>query len=134
MIYNVRMVAPHVTEFSPVQAETLADAAGNFLGENLKKSLFVRPCNAGRTDGETSYFARLEVQGEGAVTARYFFSGIGRHGGIVTRDPRERSSLAKVERDLGLAPGSLTECEWEGEEPADVAWERKMGRLPANAS
>jgi hypothetical protein len=128
MIFNLRMTRPTVTSFVTVEASELSTAACNFLGKNTSKALFVRPENAGRDDGDTSYFAQIEVEGVGEVTARYFFGGIGRHGGITTWNPNERKSLADVERSLGLADGSLTECDWEGEESADDAWKRERSK------
>ena len=125
MIFNLRITSPKATDFVRVKAETLADAACNFLGENTDKAFFVRPANAGRQDGDTSYFALVEIEGVGTVMARYFRGGIGRTGGVKPpRNPLERDSIAAVERDLGMAPGALTETEWEGEESAAAAWER----------
>lgn len=132
MIYTLRLSAPRATDFVEVEAETLADAACDLLGKNMDKAFFVRPDNAGRGDGDTTYFANVEVQGHGTVTARYFYGGIGRKGGVKPpRNPLERDSIAEVERDLGLEMGDLTATEWQGEESADSAWERKMGRQAA---
>lgn len=133
MSYTLRISAPRTTDFVKIVAfETLADAACDLLGKNLDKAFFVRPSNAGRDDGDTTYFAIVEIQGGGSVVARFFSGGIGRKGGV--KPPRnllERGSIAEVERDLGLEPGDLTATDWEGEESSDSAWERKMGRKAA---
>ena len=132
MNYTLRLIAPRQTNFFSVEAETLADAACDLLGRHKDKAFFVRPDNAGREDGDTTYFANVEIQGHGSVTARYFSGGIGRKGGVKPpRNPLERDSIAEVERDLGLEHGDLTATDWEGEESADSAWERKMGRQAA---
>ena len=133
MQFKIRSLRPHVTPFTAVEADTLAEAAGDFLAENRAKALFVRPANAGRADGDTTYFAVLEVEGEGEFVARYFYGGIGRQGGIKPKNPNERDSIAAVERDLGLKPGDISDVEWVGEESPDHAWDRKMGRSPEMA-
>ncbi|WP_139222977.1 hypothetical protein [Paracidovorax wautersii] len=126
MKYQLRFLLPFETSFVEVEGEDLADAACSLLGLHLKRALFIRPADAGRSDGDTSYFAQMECEGEGAFTARYFFGGIGRSGGVKPlRNPLQCSSVAEVEMRLGLEPGSL-DCEWMGEESAEDAWNRKQ--------
>lgn len=125
------MLAPQITGFVIVQAETLADAACAFLSDHLGQALFVRPINDSQTHGDTTYFARVDIRGEGEMTARYFYGGIGRYGGIrhiKHINPNERANLTDVERDLGLEQGDLTDCEWQGEESVAQAAERKKSR------
>lgn len=130
MKFELRFLLPFETPFIEVSGEDIADAACSLLGLNLKRALFVRPEDAGRTDGDTSYFAQMECKGGESFTARYFFGGIGRSGGLKPLpNPLQCSSIAEVERRLGLQPGDL-DCEWVGEESAKDAWTRKMTPLP----
>ena len=128
MKYNIRFLLPVATEFKEISAESMAEACCTHLGKNRSKSLFVKPKNAGRSDGDTSYFAIMQVEGESnSFVVRYFFGGIGRHGGVKPpQDPSERFTLAEVERDFGLNAGHITDTEWDGEESAVDAWNQKL--------
>lgn len=126
-MFNIRFLAPKASAFVPVPGLDVADAVGNFLEKRLDQCLFVRPENGSGSESETGYYALVEVEGHGDLVGRHFYSGIGRKGGVVRKNPRERRSLAEVERDLGLAAGFLSETEWVGEESSDEAWQRKFG-------
>lgn len=130
MKYHIRF-KHSASNFQPLEAESVAEAACIFLEKNCSKALFVRPENAGRTDGETSFFAVVDIQGEGEFLTRYFTGCIGRTGGIKPpKNPNERLSLAAVERDLGLSAGDIEQAEWEGEESVEDAWNRQRGYWP----
>lgn len=126
MLFNLRIKQSSDTAFTPVEGFDLADAACTFLGENLKLALFVTPQNAGRDDGDTTYLALVEVEGSATVCARCFYGGISRVGGVKVRNPRERTSISAIELEFGWQPGSLTECDWDGEESAFEALTRKI--------
>lgn len=127
MTYQARLLAPKASAFHPVSGSDVGDAASNFLGSRLDQALFVRPENYDSEDGETAYFAMVEVEGAEPVCVRYFYSGIGRKGGVQDkRHPNERASLAEVERSLGLESGFLSGANWRGEETAEEAWQRKF--------
>lgn len=133
MKFQLRFLLPFETPLVEVEGTDLADAACSLLGLHLKRALFVRPDDAGRTDGDTSYFAQMECEEEASFTARYFYGGIGRSGGVKPpRNPLQCSSIAEVEMRLGLEPGAL-DCEWAGEESAEEAWDRKMAPFTTTA-
>lgn len=126
MKFNIRLTQPVETQFASVEASDVAEAACSFLESQIHQALFVRPENAGRQDGQTTYFGLVDVQDHGVMCARYFYAGIGRKGGIKVRNPNERNSIAEVEKEFGIGAGSLDDCDWSGEESTDDAWERKM--------
>lgn len=128
MQFHLRVKAPTLGTYASAEGMDLADAVGNFLETRLSECLFVRPEHGSGSDRETAYFALVDVQDLGEVVGRHFFGGIGRKGGVQKTNPRQRYSLAEVERDLGLAPGFLSETEWEGEESEEAAWDRKFSR------
>lgn len=133
MKFQLRFVLPFETAFIDAEGEDLADASCSLLGANLERALFVRPDDAGRTDGDTSYFSLIEVRGGDSFVARYFFGGIGRFGGVKPKpNPLQCASIAEVERRLGLESGVL-DCDWAGEESREDAWARKMAPYAAAA-
>lgn len=122
---RVCFVAPTTSDFVEVPGADVADAVGNFMASRLEKCLFVRPENGSGSDFETVYFAMFNVEGYGVTLGRHFYSGIGRQGGVKVKNPRERFSLAEVEKDLNLPAGFLSETDWVGEESVEEATARK---------
>ena len=126
-MFNIRFTAPGKSAFVPVAGSDVADAVGRFIEGRLAQCLFVRAQNGSGSPTETGYYALVEVEGQGELVGRYFYSGIGRAGGVSRPQPNERKSLADVERDLGLSAGFLSDdTAWEGEESADEAWQSKF--------
>lgn len=128
MSHNIKFLKPFESPFFQSSADELSYAACEILGQNLKKALFVRPEDAGRDDGDTSYFALMADDAGHEFAARYFFGGIGRKGGVKPpRSPLQCASLAEVETRLGLPSGDL-DCEWDGEQSSQDAFDEKFGR------
>lgn len=126
-MFKIRFTAPKASSFVAVSGADVADAVGHFIENKLSQCLFVRAKNGSGSAAETGYYALVEVEGHGELVGRYFYSGIGRAGGVSRPHPNERQSLAEVERDLGLSEGFLSNNDaWEGEESADEAWKRKF--------
>ncbi len=125
--YRIRFVAPTQSDFVEVAGHDVPDAVGNFLEARLGGCLFVQPEKLGPESRETVYFAVVDVEGHGELVGRHFYSGIGRKGGVRVPNPREMGSLAAVEKVLGLADGSLSDADWEGEESEDDARRRRWG-------
>ena len=127
MTINIRFILPVATPFFAVSEDDLSVAACSLLGDNKEKALFIKPEDAERSDGDTTYFAIMETDRGESLIARYFFGGIGRYGGVKPpRDPLQCASLAEVETRLGLEAGAISDCDWSGEESEDEGWERKI--------
>ena len=128
-MFNIRLAAKHPgvksNAYLPVAGADAADAVGSFMATRLDQCLFVRPENGSGSTKEWAYFALVEVEGVGVLLGRYFYAGIGRKGGVTQPNPRERDSLAAVERDLGLPEGELSDGDWIGEESAAEASQRR---------
>lgn len=131
MQFKIRFTAPVASASTCVEGRDVADAVGEFVAARLDSCLFVRPGSPGNSGRETAYFAVIEVEGKGPLVARHFYSGIERAGGVRATNPKERAGLSEVEQSLGLSPGCLTEQDWDGEESAESAWERKFGNKEA---
>ena len=128
MPHKIKFLKPFESQFSESNAEELSEAACDLLANHANKALFIRPDDAGRNDGDTTYFALMADDTGHEFVARYFYGGIGRKGGIKPpRNPLQCASMAEVETRLGLPAGGL-DCEWDGEQSAEDAWEAKLGR------
>lgn len=125
-MFRVRMTAPQESTFVEVSGTDAGDAASNFMSMRTDQALFVKPENYDSESGETAYFAMVDVEGHGPLCVRYFYSGIGRVGGVKAPNSREKKSLTEVEEAFGLEPGFLSQAEWQGEESAEEAWNRKF--------
>lgn len=130
-MFNIRLAPQHpgalASAYRPVAGTDVADAVGQFMAAHLDQCLFVRPENGSGSPNEWAYFALVEVEAVGILLGRYFYAGIGRKGGVSRPHPRERDSLAAVERDLGLPEGELSDDDWIGEESVDEASRRRYG-------
>lgn len=137
-MYKLRFIAPVPSEeVINAPGTDLSDAACDLLLANRSKALFVKPEDAGRSDGDTTYFAKMEVidgdpdelvgyrVDDGVFVARCFYGGIGRKGGVKPpRNPLQCASLSEVEARLGLEVGYL-DCDWAGEESEKDAMARQ---------
>lgn len=137
MIFKIRFLAPCESSFMNATGVDFADAACTLLLDNTGKALFIKPDDAGREDGYTTYFAKMEVTDvspeelgeyktdDGVFVARCFMGWIGRKGGVKPpRNPLQCNSLREVEKRLGLSEGYL-DCDWAGEESEEDAIKRK---------
>ena len=133
MIFKIRFLDPYESSFMTAKGVDFADAACALLLDNTGKALFIKPDDAGRVDGCTTYFAKMKVTDispeelgeyktdDGVFVARCFMGGIGRKGGIKSpRNPLQCNSLREVEKRLGLSEGYL-DCDWAGEESEEDA-------------
>ena len=130
-MFNIRLAPQHpgakACAYHPVNGTDVADAVGHFMAAHLDQCLFVSPQNGSGSQNEWAYFALVEVEDIGILLGRYFYAGIGRKGGVSRPNPRERDSLAAVERDLGLPEGELSDGDWLGEESVEDASKRRYG-------
>lgn len=127
MKYQLRFCQPFQTNHLFIDAGDLAEAACDLLGAHKGRALFIRPADAGRTDGDNTYFALMQAPDGEPFVARYFFGGIGRSGGVKPpANPLQCRSIQEVEQRLGLSAGDL-DCDWEGEETSEEALKRKRG-------
>ena len=122
-MFSIRMTAPAQLAFESIDVCTVEDAVGSYMERHFSKGLFVRQAS------ETAYFATVEVEGVGSFSARHFYAGFGRAGGVKLKYPTERQCVADVERDLGLAAGELSDEGWLWEESWADAYKRRVATV-----
>ena len=134
MHHKIKFLKPFTTDFIQTSEADLSQAACELLSQHLGQALFILAVDAGRTDGDTSYFSLMADETGHEFVARYFSGGIGRSGGIKPqKKPLQCATMAEIESRLGVSPGHL-ECEWAGVESAADAWEKKRQKSKASGA
>lgn len=112
-VFRCRFVAPKVSDWSSVEADSPELAANEFHSRD-ERSWSIAYVPDESNPGARVHFARIEVDGHGELVSRIFTSGIIRRGGV-----RSRPSLTDVAKAVGWErnPNELLEVGWEGEEP-----------------
>lgn len=105
MKYTIRFITPFESSDVEITGSDISDAIMIFLEKRSEQ------CFRCLLLSETMYTAIVSDVGHGQFVGRYFYSGIGRNGGVKRSNPLECKSLE--------------ELDWIGEETAEEAIDRK---------
>ena len=114
---KLRFINPVESSWIDLNIDDPKVAVNYAVEDNLKNCLSVQ------LDREVVYCAVVETEQGEQFVGRHFTCGIARRGGLLIENNQRCSSIEQVEVKLGLPPGFLSDCDWEGEE----TWQRTIG-------